>query len=105
LFNIPDGNMFGGTTKWNAFVSALVGLGFEAEQLGDSAWHFEPSDRPRQKRGIDCIGFHIPHPNDKMEIAQMHYFGSRLRHEYDWEGTMFVEVSKTTGQAEEPEDE
>jgi predicted sulfurtransferase len=35
----------------------------------------------------------------------MRYFKSRLRHEYGWDGTMFVKDSKIAEQAEEQESE
>ena len=88
LFHIPFDNDPPGEVRWNAFVNALISLGFSAEQLHGSAWQFTPSADLGLDRGIS---FHEPHPDDKMPLTMVRRLGARLTRAYGWDGSMFQE--------------
>ncbi|KAI0521391.1 hypothetical protein F5B22DRAFT_662496 [Xylaria bambusicola] len=75
-----------GEVAWRDFLHAMRSIGFAAEKLDGSAWHFQPT-------GLDVersIQFHEPHPRGKIPFRVARRHGRRLNRAYGWHGGMFV---------------
>jgi hypothetical protein len=85
LFYSPSSPDQPGEIPWTDFLHAMVSVGFGVEKLHGSGWNFRPS-------GLDVergIGFHEPHPTNKIPYLQARGYGRRLQRAYGWNGDMF----------------
>lgn len=85
LFYSPNDGELPRNMQWSEVVSALTKLGFSAEKLHGSAWHFTPM-KLKIYRGIQ---FHEPHPGGEVPLWLVRCCGRRLTRAYGWDGTMF----------------
>ena len=72
---------------WKEFLHAMTSMGFAAEKLYGSVWHFTPND-PGMDRSIH---FHEPHPSSKIPFLMARAFGRRFHRTYGWTGEMFAD--------------
>lgn len=86
LFYTPSSHDTPGDTTWIDFVHAMLSIGFVAEKLYASVWHFTP---PKSVSG-ESIQFHAPHAGDKIRYHMARLFGRRLHRAYGWSEEMFV---------------
>lgn len=81
----------GGEVKWSEFLHAMTSIGFAAEKLYGSVWHFTPPDgldgENATRRGIHI---HEPHPVSKMGVGKARHIGRRLERWYGLKAESFV---------------
>ncbi|KAL8848459.1 MAG: hypothetical protein Q9221_006510 [Calogaya cf. arnoldii] len=82
LFGNPVDDQLPGELSWNDFKKALVAVGFGAEKVHGSAWLFT-SDTGN-------IGFHEPHPDNKLPIQIARRDAKRLANHFHWTMETFV---------------
>ncbi|KAI1337758.1 hypothetical protein F5Y15DRAFT_143279 [Xylariaceae sp. FL0016] len=74
-----------GEIAWKEFLYAMTYVGFEAQKLYGSIWHFRPT-----KSGVERgIQFHEPHPVAKIPFTLVRRFRRHLGKVYGWHGEMF----------------
>lgn len=81
-----------GEVSWNDFLHAMTSVGFSAEKLYGSVWHFQPSKLDVER----SIQFHEPHPVSKIPFTVARRIGRRLSRAYGWLGAMFALKEKET---------
>ena len=86
LFFMPLTTAVPGEVVWNDFVHAMVSIGFGAEKLYGSVWHFTPIKIDVER----SIQFHEPHPSRKISFQVARRYGRRLHRAYSWRGGTFV---------------
>lgn len=86
LFFDSDATTTAGEVAWRDFLHAMNSVGFSAEKLYGSVWHFQPVRLDAKK----SIQFHEPHPRGKIPFLVARRHGRRLNRTYGWEGNMFV---------------
>ncbi len=88
LFHNPGGDEVSRhDIDWKDFLHAMHQMGFAAEKLYGSVWHFTPEENEYKK----SIHFHEPHPSGKISFVKARAFGRRLTRTYEWTGEMFAE--------------
>ncbi|KAI1616064.1 hypothetical protein EDD37DRAFT_102500 [Exophiala viscosa] len=70
---------------WTDFLHAMTAVGFSAEKLYGSVWHFAPG-------GLEggSIHIHEPHPSSKIPFRIARRIGRRLSRQYGWTGETFT---------------
>ena len=86
LFFNPATNTTPGEITWQGFLHAMASVGFSAQKLYGSVWHFQPCNLDAQR----SIQFHEPHPSKKIRFLVARQHGRRLNRVYGWSGDMFV---------------
>ncbi|KAJ9610246.1 hypothetical protein H2200_005023 [Cladophialophora chaetospira] len=73
---------------WKDFLHAMTKVGFSAEKLYGSVWHFTPMQFAAPR------GFHVhePHPENEITPIMARDIGRRLTHTYGWTAEDFGEV-------------
>ncbi|OCT46891.1 hypothetical protein CLCR_02288 [Cladophialophora carrionii] len=78
IFHAPSENEQVGEISWVDFLHAMTAVGFVAERLYGSAWHFTPS-----KLGSKTsILIHEPHPSEKITSTMARHLRKRLSRTY-----------------------
>ncbi|KAL6405844.1 hypothetical protein AUP68_10983 [Ilyonectria robusta] len=85
LFFNPAVTSTPGELPWNHFVHAMASVGFGAQKLYGSVWHFSPVKSDYQ----GSIHFHEPHPSGKLSFVVARRYGRRLTRAYGWTGEEF----------------
>ncbi|KAF2878048.1 hypothetical protein BDV95DRAFT_556591 [Massariosphaeria phaeospora] len=86
LFHSQFSNDTPGEIAWTDFLHAMVNMGFPAEKLHGSAWHFSPTTSNIER----SIQFHEPHGSTtKLPKDWARRYGGRLKRAFGWEGDMF----------------
>lgn len=85
MFRSPDSPDQLGQVIWTDFLHAMVSIGFAAEKLQGSAWHFRPSTLAAER----SIQFHEPHPGNKLPVAWARRYGRRLNRAFGWTADTF----------------
>ncbi|KAI0012121.1 hypothetical protein F4779DRAFT_634663 [Xylariaceae sp. FL0662B] len=85
LFFTPSASAHPGEVPWAAFLHAMMCVGFSAEKLYGSVWHFRPTKLDADR----SIQFHEPHPSNKIPFTVARGYGRRLNRAYGWDGNMF----------------
>ncbi|KAI5919459.1 hypothetical protein F4810DRAFT_505420 [Camillea tinctor] len=91
LFYNPTIHTTPGEVAWNDFLYAMASVGFSAQKLYGSVWHFQPSNLDVER----SIQFHEPHPSGKIPFLFARRYGRRLNRSYGWLGSMFGTEEKT----------
>ncbi|KAM7199791.1 hypothetical protein V8F20_005661 [Naviculisporaceae sp. PSN 640] len=86
LFFDPSANTTPGEVAWNDFLHAMIAVGFGAQKLYGSVWHFQPTSLDVER----SIQFHEPHPHGKLPFLVARRYGRRLNRAYGWLGRMFT---------------
>lgn len=86
IFFDPGANTTPGEVAWNDFLHAMDSVGFSAQKLYGSVWHFQPTKLDVER----SIQFHEPHPQGKIPFLVARRHGRRLNRAYGWFGAMFV---------------
>lgn len=76
-----------GEIDWKDMLHAMTSMGFAANKLYGSVWHFVPTVPEIQK----SIHLHEPHPTSKITFWTARAYGRRLRSTFGWSGEMFSE--------------
>ena len=77
-----------GEIHWKDFLHAMTKIGFAAEKLYGSIWHFT-----RVESGVSgSFQVHEPHPEKKIPYVMARDIGRRLTHRYGWTASDFVEA-------------
>ncbi|KAK4140966.1 uncharacterized protein C8A04DRAFT_31512 [Dichotomopilus funicola] len=88
LFFSPAVTSTPGEVSWTDFLHAITtGVGFRAEKLYGSVWHFQPPSTLDVERTIQ---FHEPHPVGKIPFRTARRMGRRLVRSYGWWVGRFV---------------
>lgn len=74
-----------GEIDWNVFLHAMTSMGFAAEKLFGSVWHFTPLET-----AAGSIHVHEPLPTGKIPFYMAGRIGGRLGRTYGWTGEMFT---------------
>ncbi|KAJ4357015.1 hypothetical protein N0V95_002888 [Ascochyta clinopodiicola] len=85
LFHSPESQDQPGEVTWPNFLHAMVSVGFGAEKLQGSAWHFTPATLAAER----SIQFHEPHPGNKLPFKWARGYGRRLTRAFGWTGASF----------------
>lgn len=85
MFRSPDSPDQPGQVIWTDFLHAMVSIGFAAEKLQGSVWHFSPSTSAADR----SIQLHEPHPGNKLPVAWARRYGRRLNRAFDWTADTF----------------
>ncbi|KAK4936214.1 hypothetical protein LTR10_022861 [Elasticomyces elasticus] len=88
LFHTRDTACQRREVNWKDFLHAMTKVGFRAEKLYGSVWHFIPE-------GFDAtrsLQLHEPHPGNEIPHFMARNLGRRLTHTYGWTGEDFGEV-------------
>ncbi|KAH6643580.1 hypothetical protein C7974DRAFT_407311 [Boeremia exigua] len=85
LFHSPDSPDQPGGIIWTDFLHAMVSVGFGAEKLQGSAWHFTPTALGAER----SIQFHEPHPGNKRPFMWARRYGRRLTRTFGWTAGTF----------------
>ncbi|KAF3010941.1 hypothetical protein E8E13_010233 [Curvularia kusanoi] len=85
LFRSPDSPDQVGQIVWSDFLHAMVSVGFAAEKLQGSAWHFTPSTSAAER----SIQFHEPHPANRLPVTWARRYGRRLTRAFGWTSSSF----------------
>ncbi|EFX05786.1 hypothetical protein CMQ_3855 [Grosmannia clavigera kw1407] len=91
VFFDPAANTTPGEVGWLEFLHALQAVGFVAEKLYGSVWHFQPTTLDVER----SIQFHEPHPRGKIPFVTARRHGRRLSRAYGWHGGVFVLKDKS----------
>ncbi|KAI1264069.1 hypothetical protein F5Y18DRAFT_392433 [Xylariaceae sp. FL1019] len=91
IFFDPAASTTAGEVPWRDFLHAMDSIGFTAQKLYGSVWHFQPTRLDVER----SIQFHEPHPQVKIPFLVARRHGRRLSREYGWYGTMFVLKEKS----------
>lgn len=86
LFHSPNSPDQPGEIPWPDFLHAMVSVGFNAEKLQGSSWHFTPCNLDVER----SIQFHEPHPGNKLPFTWARRYGRRLARAYGWNSKMFT---------------
>ncbi|KAH9986731.1 hypothetical protein F4779DRAFT_304859 [Xylariaceae sp. FL0662B] len=86
LFYNPTVHTTPGEVAWPDFLHAMSSVGFSAQKLYGSVWHFQPSRLDVER----SIQFHEPHPSGKIPFLGARRCGRRLNRAYGWFGGMFT---------------
>jgi hypothetical protein len=86
LFHSPNSPNQPGAIPWPDFLHVMVSVGFNAEKLQGSSWHFTPSNLDVER----SIQFHEPHPGNKLPFTWARRYGRRLARAYGWNSNMFT---------------
>ncbi|KAI0896191.1 hypothetical protein F4806DRAFT_502516 [Annulohypoxylon nitens] len=86
LFYNPNIHTTPGEVAWLDFLHAMSSVGFCAQKLYGSVWHFQPSRLDVER----SIQFHEPHPYAKIPFLVARRYGRRLNRAYGWFGDMFA---------------
>ncbi|KAI1447037.1 hypothetical protein F5Y02DRAFT_50465 [Annulohypoxylon stygium] len=86
LFYNPNIHTTPGEVAWLDFLHAMSSVGFCAQKLYGSVWHFQPSRLDVER----SIQFHEPHPYAKIPFLVARRYGRRLNRAYGWFGDMFT---------------
>jgi hypothetical protein len=70
-----------GEVDWKDFLHAMTKVGFAAEKLYGSVWHFTPVEGLEFSRSFHV---HQPHPETKIPHFMARNIGRRLTHTYGW---------------------
>jgi hypothetical protein len=81
-----DGNKYQHEIAWNDFLHSMTSIGFAAEKLYGSVWHFTPKAFQSER----SIHVHEPHPSGKISFHNARRLGRRLARNYGWTGEMFA---------------
>lgn len=92
VFFDPNANTTAGEVAWADFLHAMSSVGFGAQKLYGSVWHFQPTKLDVER----SIQFHEPHPRGKIPFLIARRHGRRLSRAYGWFGGMFVLKEKVT---------
>jgi hypothetical protein len=84
LFRSPNSPDQPGEIPWPDFLHAMVSVGFNAEKLQGSSWHFTPRDLDVGR----SIQFYEPHPGNKLPFTWARRYGRRLARAYGWDSEM-----------------
>ncbi|KAL7629229.1 hypothetical protein AAE478_000749 [Parahypoxylon ruwenzoriense] len=85
FFDGPNPSQAGDIT-WADFIHAMASMGFTAEKLFGSAWHFEPA----VGMGFcSSIQLHEPPSENKIPFVTTRLLGQRLARSYGWKRDMF----------------
>jgi hypothetical protein len=71
----------GQSVRWLDPLAAMKDVGFSAQKLHGSVWHFYPSEELGLSKSIHI---HEPHPNNTMDYALARHVGNRLTRTYGW---------------------
>ncbi|OAQ62753.1 C2H2 and C2HC zinc finger [Pochonia chlamydosporia 170] len=82
----PAANTTPGEVAWNDFLHAMRSVGFGAQKLYGSVWHFQPTTLAMER----SIQFHEPHPRGKIPFLIARRHGRRLSRAYGWSVAMFA---------------
>ncbi|KAF9696333.1 hypothetical protein EKO04_005368 [Ascochyta lentis] len=85
LFHSPESRDQPGEVIWPDFLHAMVSVGFGAEKLQGSAWHFTPATLAAER----SIQFHEPHPGNKLPFKWARRYGRRLTRAFGWTSASF----------------
>ena len=85
MFRSPDSPDQLGQVIWTDFLHAMVSIGFAAEKLQGSVWHFRTSTLVAER----SIQFHEPHPSNKLPVAWARRYGRRLNRAFGWTADTF----------------
>ncbi|KAI1608645.1 hypothetical protein EDD36DRAFT_468962 [Exophiala viscosa] len=88
LFHTREAKCQRREVNWKDFLHAMTKIGFRAEKLYGSVWHFIPE-------GLDVtrsLQVHEPHPGNEIPHFMARYLGRRLTHTYGWTGEDFGEI-------------
>ncbi|KAJ3169023.1 hypothetical protein HDU87_000897 [Geranomyces variabilis] len=86
LFFNPGAAFTPGEVAWTDFLHAMSTMGFRAEKLYGSVWHFLPTWDSIER----SIQFHAPHPGGKLAFHTARRIRRSLFRAYGWDGPMFV---------------
>lgn len=86
LFYTPGGDKHQHEISWNDFLHSMTSIGFAAEKLYGSVWHFTPETFEADR----SIHVHEPHPSGKIAFHIARGLGRRLSRNYGWTGEMFA---------------
>ncbi|KAH5300068.1 hypothetical protein HBI24_111710 [Parastagonospora nodorum] len=75
-----------GTVRWEAFVAAMVDLGFSVNPKIGSIYTFVPSEKMQTKRDLTI---HRPHQS-RIEGPRLLVLSRRLRRVYGWDESTFI---------------
>ncbi|KAK5454122.1 hypothetical protein LTS15_006122 [Exophiala xenobiotica] len=81
IFYTEDPNNRQGEVDWKDFLYAMTKVGFAAEKLYGSVWHFTPVEESEISRSFHV---HQPHPETKIPHFMARNIGRRLTHTYGW---------------------
>ncbi len=81
IFYTEDPNDRQGEVDWKDFLHAMTKVGFAAEKLYGSVWHFTPAEGSDFSRSFHV---HQPHPDTKIPHVMARNIGRRLTHTYGW---------------------
>ncbi|KAI1499396.1 hypothetical protein F5X99DRAFT_430777 [Biscogniauxia marginata] len=79
LFFTPGSSSRPGEVHWPDFLKAMAAVGFAAEKLGGSVWHFYKQPDSDNWRPIN---FHEPHTKSKLSFSKARQYGRRLERAY-----------------------
>jgi hypothetical protein len=85
MFHSPNSPNQSGQVIWTDFLHAMVSIGFAAEKLQGSVWHFSPSTLAAER----SIQFHEPHPSNTLPITWARRYGRRLNRAFGWTADTF----------------
>ncbi|KAK5205418.1 hypothetical protein LTR47_005505 [Exophiala xenobiotica] len=86
VFYTEDPNDRQGEVDWKDFLHAMTKVGFAAEKLYGSVWHFMPVEGSDLSRSFHV---HQPHPETKIPHVMPRNIGRRLTHTYGWTAQNF----------------
>ncbi|OAL43910.1 hypothetical protein IQ07DRAFT_259125 [Pyrenochaeta sp. DS3sAY3a] len=87
LFHSPNSPDQPGEIAWREFMHAMVSVGFNAEKLHGSAWHFWPGKNLHLDKSIS---FHEPHPSPKLPFTWARKYGRSLTMTFGWTAETFT---------------
>ena len=67
-----------------------ISLVDRADQENSPERASQPGEQTQQTQQGRPIGFHEPHPGNKLPLARAREYGRRLQRAYGWSGDMFV---------------
>lgn len=70
---------------WPKLLHAMISLGFGAQKLRSSAWHFTPPASIAER----SIQLHEPHPGNKLPFVLARHYGRRLNIAFQWTSESF----------------
>ncbi|EPE05514.1 hypothetical protein F503_02253 [Ophiostoma piceae UAMH 11346] len=97
LYFNPDGGSTFGEIPWNDFVNAMSSVGFHAEKMYGSLWHFRPTKQGAAgvaRSTSDSIMFYEPYSQTKISFDGARWMGRHLTRAYGWNRDTFVAKGK-----------